>query len=167
MYTYAGSIIRDSRDSNAAACDGAVASATAKGFRLLSKYEWELAARWRDGTLWTYGDHANGDDSSACYNDGSILGGLSMSTVFGDYAVYYNNSGASTAAVKSKCANALGLFGMSGNVWEWCFDLSGSYRVRRGGSGNSDNSFMQVGFLSSYGPSDESWWIGFRFAKTQ
>ena len=49
---------------------------------------------YRDGTLWTYGDHASGDDSGACYDDDSILGGLGMSTVFGDYAWYSGNSGA-------------------------------------------------------------------------
>jgi hypothetical protein len=62
-----------------------------------------------------------------------------MSILFVDYAVYNGNAGGSTALVISKLPNALGIYGMSGNVWVWCFDwypgLEGSYRVRRGVAG--------------------------------
>jgi formylglycine-generating enzyme len=170
VYTYSSAVIRDSRDSNATACDGAVASTTAKGFRLLSSNEWECAARYRDGTQWTYGDHASGDNSGACYNDGSILGGLGMSTVFDNYAVYLVylvNSGSSTAAVKSKTANALDLYDMSGNAWEWCFDLRGSLRVTRGGSWLITAGSMQVGYWHVDDPYYEFLSIGFRFARTE
>jgi len=91
VYTYSNTIIRDSRDSNAAACDGVAASSTANGFRLLTSDEYECAARYRDGTRWTYGDHASGDDSGACYDDGDILGGQELSEVFGNYAWYSRN----------------------------------------------------------------------------
>ncbi len=167
VYTYSSAVIRDSRDSNATACDGAVTSSTAKGLRLLTNKEFEMAARYRDGNQWTYGDHASGDDSGACYNDGSILGGLGMSSVFGNYAVYGNNSGSSVAMVKSKTANALGLYDMSGNVWEWCFDLSGSGRPLRGGGWNSTADGLEVGVWGSHDPSGEYTIAGFRCAKTQ
>ncbi|AHC15634.1 formylglycine-generating enzyme family protein [Salinispira pacifica] len=165
VYSYGGSIIRDSRD--ATACEAAVESSTAKGFRLLSRNEYELAARYRNGTDWTYGDHASGDESGACFDDGSILGDLGMSTVIGDYAVYRGNSGLSTAVVKSKTANALGLYDMSGNVAEWCFTKSGSrQRGLLGGSCGSSAGGLQVGAWSYYYPGEESPGSGFRIART-
>lgn len=168
VYTYSSAVIRDSRDTNGTACDGAVAGSTAKGFRLLAGNEYELAARYRDGTLWTYGDHASGDDSGACYNDGSILGGLEMSTVYGDYTVYMNNSSDTTAEVASKTDNALGLYDMSGNVWEWCYDQdSFSLRMVRGGSFSNGSMYMQVGFSSTaWNPHDEYVLLGFRIARS-
>ncbi len=101
VYEYSGNIIRDSRDSNAKVCDNAIVNSSAKGFRLLTSNEHELAARYRDGSFWTYGDHASGDDSGYCYNNGIPLGGMTESKVYGDYAVYQENA-LSTNAVKSK-----------------------------------------------------------------
>ena len=72
VYTHSGEILRDSRgeDNDVTPCDEAVVSSTAKGFRLLTSDEWELAARYRKGNQWTYGDHVSGDDSgvTATYN---------------------------------------------------------------------------------------------------
>ena len=143
----------------------------AKGFRLITNNEWELAARYTDVTAWLYGDHVSGDQSGYCHNDGSPLGGQPLSTVFGDYAVFIGNSGASTAAVKSKTANALGLYDMSGNVWEWCFDwypgLEGSCRVLRGGGWASEPDNLRVGLAADEGyPYLEAEIIGFRFARS-
>ncbi len=167
-YAYSGAVLRDSRDGNAAACDGAEAASGAKGFRLPMIYEWELAARYRDGTLWTCGDHASGDDSGACSGNSTTVGDMGQSTVFGGYAVYEGNSSNTTAAVKSKLPNALGLYDICGNVWEWCFDSSNNHLERyvRGGSYSHRAAMMQVGYFLMSTPDSVGAPMGFRFAKT-
>jgi len=170
VYTYSGAIIRDSRDSNATACDNAVQSTTGKGFRLPTSIEWEYAARYRGNDsantvsgytnpYYTQGDSASG--AIADYNNASATSAVAVYDV------------SSTAVVKSKGttgANALGLYDMSGNVWEWCFDwhpdYSGSDRVLRGGGFDSSAFYMQVGNVVDYAPYFESSSGGFRFSRT-
>ena len=104
-------------------------SLTGKNFRLPTEAEWEYAAR--------------GGRNSSGYK-------YSGSNTLGNVAWYTDNSGLQTHPVKTKQANELGLYDMTGNVWEWCQDWYGSYssgsqtnpkgpttgssRVRRGGS---------------------------------
>lgn len=66
------------------------------------------------------------------------------------------SSGRGTWPVGQKAANELGLYDMSGNVWEWCWDQDGSDRRVRGGSWDSDAGGCAVSVRDDVNP-------GFRF----
>ncbi len=128
----------------------AVINTSANGYRLPTDAEWEYAARGGDPTAeaWNY------------YYAGTFNG-----VNLGDYAVYQENSGSDTANVKSKLANTAGLYDMSGNVFEWCYDvhfLSAGSRITRGGYWNY---ICDVGHLGRSGLCFGSNYIGFRLVR--
>ena len=79
---------------------------TGEAFRLPTEAQWEYAARG--------GNQAQGRLYSG-------------SDAIDDVAWYKSNSSSTTNPVKTKAPNELGIYDMSGNVYEWCSDWKGSY----------------------------------------
>ncbi len=139
----------------------------ANGFRLPSEAEWEWAARG--------GPNVTRTDT---YSMTKYAGSDSLDLV----GWYSKNSGSRTHPVAGKQPNALGLFDMSGNVWEWCWDWyadeyphgpvagwrgpgKGTVRVLRGGSWGNYYINCQVSVRYGSNPLVRNDATGFRLAQ--
>ena len=130
---------------------------TGRNHRLPTEAEWEFAAR--------------GGNLSQGYK-------YAGSNIIDSVAWYTENAPSMTHQVESKKANELGLYDMSGNVWEWCQDwydpygpwpvtnpigpTFGSGRVIRGGSWLNDAEFCRSAYRSNNYPDFCYHFLGFR-----
>jgi formylglycine-generating enzyme len=121
----------------------------ANGYRLPEDGEWEWAAR-------------GGVKGKGCKYSGS--------NDLGVVGWYDKNSGKKMHEVGTKKANELGIYDMSGSVWEWCFDwwrATDGSRVMRGGSwscGGADGA--RVSYRNDLNPHLSTGFIGFRVARS-
>ena len=136
-------------------------NSTAIGYRLPTEAQWEYAAKGGNGTPGNYT--------------------YSGSNTISDVAWYWNNSNGMTHEVGKKAPNGLGIYDMSGNLWEWCWDwyesysseaqsdpvgaASGDCRVLRGGSWFDGASKARSVHRSAYGPYLSSSDVGFRLVR--
>ena len=148
--------------------DAVICDFSVNGYRLPTEAEWEYCAK--DGVNWT--------DSlrySGCHEDIDLP----------DYVWYTSNSGGTSHEVGNKLPNQLGLYDMSGNVYEWCYDwygdtyyasspasnplgeLSGSYRILKGGLWINSSSYLRTAYRHTGGyPEYRNYNIGFRLVRT-
>ena len=155
-------------NNNDSTWDAVVCNFNANGYRLPTEVEWEYAAR--------------GGASGCAAANPTDYAGTDDSTSLENYAWYNQNSGNNTHEVKKKEPNSLGVYDMSGNVEEWCWDWygtisaetptsGGSYsihgRVFRGGFWSLDSNISSVASRNRKFPSfDMSGIIGFRVVRT-
>jgi formylglycine-generating enzyme len=134
---------------------------SANGYRLPTEAEWEYAAK--------------GGNKSKGYK-------YSGSNSIGDVAWYNINSNGRTHRVGNKKPNELGIYDMSGNLWEWCNDwkgryssssqtnpkgaLSGSFCVYRGGSKTNDHGYCRVASRHFGFPNETNDNLGFRLVRS-
>ena len=132
---------------------------TGQNFRLPTEAEWEFACR--------------GGNNSRGYK-------YSGSNYIDNVAWHDGNFGDKTHPVATKSPNELGIYDMSGNVWEWCADWYGDYssgrqtnpkgpydgsdRVRRGGSWGFDAWCCRSSARDSDDPTDRFYYLGLRLA---
>jgi len=132
------------------------------GYRLPTEAQWEYAARGGPLASNPYKIYSGGD-------------------TVGNVAWYKDNSGNKTHEVGKKTANEIGLYDMSGNVAEWCWDWYGSYssgaqidptgastgssRVTRGGSWYDSAADVRSAYRNLGNPSSRGVIIGFRIVR--
>lgn len=159
------------------AWDAVSADWTANGYRLPTEMEWMWAAMGATGT----------ETNTTGYTK-AFAGSTGLNAI-ANYAWYLDNASTKTHTVAGKTANELGLYDMSGNVWEWNWDLysqlspasenypitgtvtdyrgadSGTTRCIRGGGFDTNASYSTLANRHKFTPFSQWNYFGFRVVR--
>ena len=133
----------------------------ANGYRLPTKVEWAFAAR--GGTKSNHTKFSGSDNV--------------------DEVGWTEENTKERQQVATKKSNELGIYDMSGNVWEWCWDRNvfysseseynptrsaevAWYRVIRGGGWGTPAEYSEITYYSTDEPDVKSWYYGFRLCRS-
>lgn len=163
------------------------------GYRLPTEGEWQYASSYIDGSNWTSSNIASGStepytniaDADPVNGRGDGKDANDQVAIYGSYwdgSTWTATGVTKTEIVGSKQSNHLGIFDMSGNVYEWCWDnfstysstnkinytgpSSGNYKIKRGGSWYDQDNYLCTGARVYENPYRTNYGQGFRLART-
>ncbi|MBF0546633.1 MAG: formylglycine-generating enzyme family protein [Candidatus Riflebacteria bacterium] len=168
-----GSVPTSYSDSN---WDAAICNWSANGFRLPTESEWEYACRGGTSSMYYWSNsYDEATTKQYCWFLYNCGGSGSWTTPHADKG--------GTQPVGTRLPNAFGLYDMSGNVWEWCWDWYGSYpisptndpkgsvavsfRVLRGGCWDYYGSGCRSANRNWSNPGGRGSYLGFRLVRTK
>ena len=145
-----------------ATSDFSVTFLETKGFRLPTIAEWELAAMYIQDKDYDQTLLSNNNEATNL----SWPSGASSASDFSSVAWYGEGTNGNSHQVKQLRANALGIYDMSGNLWEWCYS-SETVKPTKGGSYENEAKYMAIQEKVLTAKDDASVTYGFRVVKNK